>query len=237
MGRPALHVGCSVEGCGQAHRARGLCATHYNQQYQPNRHRKTVVQCTRCGAACEKERSGRKPFCSLACRDAWRTADSEGRAQMLSALVKARAAARSPSVLRRAAARRKLLKAAKGIKSWGVWTAGNCAHCGDYFVRHSTTLPTRWCSPRCRNAWKTRVHGLDGVDPREIFERDGWRCHLCGKLTDQTKIHPHPRAPTIDHLVPQSVGGGHDPANLATAHSLCNSIRRDQGTVQLALIG
>jgi len=70
-----------------------------------------------------------------------------------------------------------------------------------------------------------------------VFRRDGWRCHLCGKLTDRTKRHPHPNAPTIDHLIPRIDGGLDALENVATAHSWCNSYRRQFGTVQLLLIG
>lgn len=58
--------------CGKPSRARGLCATHYNQRHQPDRHRKGAVPCTLCGKACQKEPSKRRPFCSYQCRDDWR---------------------------------------------------------------------------------------------------------------------------------------------------------------------
>lgn len=49
---------------------------------------------------------------------------------------------------------------------------------------------------------------------RRLLERDGPDCWFCG-----TKMG---RDCTVEHLVPQSRGGGNDLANLVLAHSACN---------------
>ncbi|WP_227979969.1 HNH endonuclease [Nocardia spumae] len=68
--------------------------------------------------------------------------------------------------------------------------------------------------------------------------RDGYRCHICRRNTDRSKVVPHPKAPTIDHLIPLSLGGTHEPANVATACFLCNSRKGAIGAGdQLALLG
>ena len=55
---------CSIPGCDKAYRAKGLCSTHYNQQHQPDRHRKVRVPCAWCGTPVTKERTTkRKPTC------------------------------------------------------------------------------------------------------------------------------------------------------------------------------
>lgn len=69
----------------------------------------------------------------------------------------------------------------------------------------------------------------------DIFERDGFRCHLCGKRAG-TRPVPDPLAPTIDHLIPISAGGVDAPMNVATAHFLCNSKRGAHGIAQLRLV-
>jgi len=63
----------------------------------------------------------------------------------------------------------------------------------------------------------------------EVFEADGYRCHLCGKKTGPTKKVPHPKAPTIDHVVPLSKGGEHSMANCRTAHHGCNLAKGNRG--------
>lgn len=48
-----------------------------------------------------------------------------------------------------------------------------------------------------------------------IIQRDGGICHLCG----------HPGADTADHIIPWSLGGTDNPANLKAAHRHCNRVR------------
>jgi HNH endonuclease len=71
----------------------------------------------------------------------------------------------------------------------------------------------------------------------EIAERDHYRCGLCHKLVAMAKAIPHAKAPTIDHIVPLSVGGDDTKANVQLAHFLCNSRKHTGGSQQLKLIG
>lgn len=72
---------------------------------------------------------------------------------------------------------------------------------------------------------------------RDLGERDGWRCHLCGKSVSPKFRAPHRMSPTFDHLMPVSAGGTDAPENLALAHFGCNSRRQAAGEVQLLLFG
>ena len=70
---------CGVAGCSNAHRAKGLCSSHYNQQHQPNRHRKSTVPCSVCGTPVFRVvTSSRRPACSVACRSALSGHDGSG---------------------------------------------------------------------------------------------------------------------------------------------------------------
>jgi len=82
-----------------------------------------------------------------------------------------------------------------------------------------------------RRARERNAHRVERFDRAEIIERDGQRCHLCGKRVPLKDIH-------LDHLVPLSKGGAHAPDNIAVAHSTCN-LRRHAGKTpaQLRLIG
>lgn len=71
----------------------------------------------------------------------------------------------------------------------------------------------------------------------EIAARDRFRCQLCGGRVAMTKAVPHPKAPTIDHIVPVSEGGDDTRANVQLAHFVCNSVKGPRGSQQLALIG
>lgn len=86
---------------------------------------------------------------------------------------------------------------------------------------------------------RMRLSGVvvDIVDPDVVFERDGWRCHICHKSVDRRLSGRDRMGPTLDHLIPLSAGGEHSYANTALAHRSCNSSRGARGAVQLALIG
>jgi len=51
------------------------------------------------------------------------------------------------------------------------------------------------------------------------------------------QVVPHPKAPTVDHIVPVSEGGDDTRANVQLAHFVCNSVKGARGSQQLALIG
>lgn len=75
------------------------------------------------------------------------------------------------------------------------------------------------------------------IDRFAIAERDGWRCHICGKSIPKDSRAPDPKSLTLDHLVPISQGGPHTKDNVAAAHLRCN-IRRGAGRLpaQLRLV-
>ncbi len=75
---------------------------------------------------------------------------------------------------------------------------------------------------------RARKYGVEAVhvQPRDIFERDGWRCHICGRFVRRYGPSDHPMAATLDHIIPISEGGTHTPDNIKTAHRCCNT-RRD----------
>lgn len=71
----------------------------------------------------------------------------------------------------------------------------------------------------------------------EIRERDGNRCHLCRDKVS-AKPYPHPLSASLDHVVPLSRGGIHDPDNVKLAHLRCNVEKgAGGGNEQLLLIG
>jgi hypothetical protein len=73
------------------------------------------------------------------------------------------------------------------------------------------------------------------VSRRKIFDRDKWKCRLCGcrLLNSFTRIlgtrSVHPRSPTLDHVIPLAMGPGvcpgHIESNLQAACWECNTKR------------
>ena len=137
---------------------------------------------------------------------------------------------------RRRAARAKLRKAVRGTRTRIVWASGPCRHCGTQFVgRANGPGGACFCSDRCaaadtrgrRRAQKAGVKLTKGRRYR-VFERDEWRCQICGDPLNRDAIVPALDAPTIDHRVPLAAGGAHDESNWQAAHFYCNSVKRDQ---------
>ena len=76
------------------------------------------------------------------------------------------------------------------------------------------------------------------VNRRHVLDRDGWRCGICKRPIDKTLKHPHPMSPTLDHIVPMAVGGGHTYLNCQAAHFMCNVRKSSTGSGdQLMMIG
>lgn len=63
------------------------------------------------------------------------------------------------------------------------------------------------------------------ADRLAIYERDSWVCQICSLPVDVGSGFNDNFAPSLDHIIPRSLGGSDDPVNLRTAHRVCNSIR------------
>jgi hypothetical protein len=125
-------------------------------------------------------------------------------------------------------------RAAVGTKGRKTWVSKMCGRCGSQFLT-SRTEQTLYCTTTCRRTDKAsrrraREAGAPAIsaDTRiAVYLRDSWTCQLCGLPTDRKLRTPHPEAPTIDHVIPLAGGGSHVLANWQTAHSYCNSVKRD----------
>jgi hypothetical protein len=110
----------------------------------------------------------------------------------------------------------------------------------------SFPFPRRNCQACTRQIKRTRKRRRDALKRgaateaytlAEVAQRDRYRCGLCGKRVAMTKAVPHPKSPTIDHVLPLARGGDDTRANVQLAHFICNSTKCVGGTQQLALIG
>lgn len=129
-----------------------------------------------------------------------------------------------------------------------------CLHCSITYKPRAKTVgrDEHACSPECdkhvqkairhrikerRRSRKRNAYVAD-VNRLAIFNRDKWTCQLCGRKVDRKKVAPHPRSPSLDHIVPISRGGTHEPANVQLACFGCNSRKgaKPMGE-QLRLVG
>lgn len=112
-----------------------------------------------------------------------------------------------------------------------------CANCGELKTRMPTRGQTpRYCGKSCEQKAafyrrRARLLGafVEDINRLEVFLADGYRCHLCGLMTDRSKSYPHPKSPTVDHIVPLSKGGLHERSNCRTACARCNWAKQDRG--------
>ena len=77
-----------------------------------------------------------------------------------------------------------------------------------------------------RRAWKYAT-GYERFSPKEIYERDCWRCGVCRKAISRKLRHPNPLSVSLDHKISLSRGGCHSRRNTQAAHLLCN-IRKNR---------
>lgn len=120
-----------------------------------------------------------------------------------------------------------------------------CLTCGSEFVTKRITGVC--CSAACykkknrknnnkpSNARKrARLFGVEyePVNPTKVFERDGWRCQICGKQTPNSRRGTrYSNAPELDHRVPISKGGPHTYGNTQCTCRACNGSKSNLSSV------
>jgi hypothetical protein len=132
----------------------------------------------------------------------------------------------------------------------------NCCDCGSE-LNADTRYVKRCdaCKRKSRNHWKRiagktprkrcRRHGVPcdpAIKSRDVFERDGYKCQLCGcKCLAKFKVvndMPHPLSPTVDHIIAISLGiKGHTWDNVQCACWKCNVAKGAQAKGQMRLAG
>jgi Restriction endonuclease len=79
-----------------------------------------------------------------------------------------------------------------------------------------------------RRAQKVGV-GCENFDREEIFKRDGYVCQACKRKTRPEWDYNHSLFPTLDHIVPLSLGGAHTRANTQCLCRGCNNKKSNTG--------
>jgi 5-methylcytosine-specific restriction endonuclease McrA len=211
---------CSVDDCTKAHRAKGLCATHYNQQ-MPNRYRMHTVKCAWCGSDAEKYTAGGRyanSYCGGVCRDHARRGN-EGASQL------------------------PLDHWARWYGATSTWSApeskptfqvGRCSDCDTTIVEPARQTPSEYCSPLCtkrtqRRRRRAREHDAPGefttASVMRQYRRQGYACAYCKQPAG---------IPDPEHVVPLSRGGRNDMSNLVAACRACNTDKGDMTPTEWA---
>lgn len=219
---------CSQAGCEQGILGRGLCATHYSADWRSKKQHAKV--CAVCGSDFASSRRG-QVACSLKCVSVLGgkklRQQAEARRKANSQLVPYTGPKHTtPEVVH--------------VKTAHRLTSGICRVCETWFISAHLDVT---CSSQCAADYRqerrrihkarrlTRKRGAYVADVyrKKVYEADGYRCHICRRKTDPTKTAPHPKAPTIDHVIPLALGGTHEPLNCRTACFLCNCTKAHTG--------
>jgi hypothetical protein len=121
-----------------------------------------------------------------------------------------------------------------------------CRHCGKKFTSTYGLKRVAYCSVDCCNHHSRAISrryrraiergvGSERIDPLIVYERDGWRCGICGELVDKKLTYPDRASATLDHVLPLAKGGTHTYDNVQIAHAQCNSIKRDRYQEEVAI--
>ena len=90
---------------------------------------------------------------------------------------------------------------------------------------------------RKRRARKRNAHN-ETVYLQVIAQRDKYKCHICRRNVKMNLDNTDKYSPTMDHLIPLSLGGDHTYANIRLAHRTCNSSKGNRAVnEQLLLFG
>lgn len=115
-----------------------------------------------------------------------------------------------------------------------------CPECGKQFSPSYGDKRSTFCSKACCGRYsrrkqkrthrdyrsRARHHSVayEPIDPIKVFDRDRWRCQVCGcKTPKRLRGSTKPNAPELDHRVPMVLGGGHTWANVQCCCRQCNS--------------
>jgi 5-methylcytosine-specific restriction endonuclease McrA len=242
---------CGLDGCSRPHKAHGLCRFHWIRQRQgvpftqPRRavRGRQIKYCPWCWTLFNKKYSGgersQNRYCSKSC-----AAQHQGlisrEATQLKAIAKAWATPCKP--IYRASVRREI-QALKRIARYverPAFYRCNCKGCSVQVIRRSR-ITKALCTPCLRrkhrqtDSYKAgkRIHKAkrkvrmgvkaERIDPFKVFERDGWKCQLCGVDTPRSLRGSYEdSAPELDHIKPLALDGEHTWLNVQCACRKCN---------------
>ena len=218
---------CSVDGCGAKHDARGYCSGHYLRFAKYGDAMPDVPLQSRIPREgdCLLDDCAREVFARGMCwshyyRD-WRYGDHEaGRAiyESFSGL---------PCMVdgcgemsrRRGYCGRHYQQLAAGILGVDV---GVCIDCGGPIDLLETESQGRRRRPSHTGRCGGCKRPTNPTTVAALLVRDGDSCAICSKPVDMSLAYPDHMSPSVDHVIPLSVGGPNTPENCALAHLGCN---------------
>lgn len=258
--RDYVRLSCRMEACDGEHKAQGYCLRHY-RQWQRGGVKQDATNCAHCGEPFAPSMAGAM-YCSKRCKhQAWiaRNPDRHGEHRQTSGRkVSAFFAGHCSECGEAFTARRARKYCCSKCEGRARYVSlapemRTCPVCSREFVpADAASMQSRHCSPECVQQAKKRLHRIgksrrrarmrgvhaESVDPIKVFERDRWKCKLCGVKTPRAKRGTYePDAPELDHILPLAQGGEHTYRNVQCACRSCNGAKGGKPLGQLLLIG
>lgn len=231
--------------CGEVIESRGPQAQYCSGCIEPRKmqlntaRKKRYTKCKGCGSRFTKPQTS--SFCSRGCMGTY------GQRKQAAEIPKTCVACGEPFL----AFREQQQTCSRSCQQWHRLRPGvrrlriaECYTCQQPFETHRGNQ--RFCSNACTKAIseakrRAALYGnyVEPVSKIHVARRDKWTCQLCGKKVNSRLKGPHPMSPSIDHVIPVSLGGEHSHANTQLAHLICNIRKGDRMTqpVQLSLVG
>lgn len=189
------------------------------------------LTCACCGDAFTAKTN--RQFCSPACRSLFKGPSSE---------IPWRQCPECQTWMSRPGGRKFCSKECSGRQRYyqpkpPVVVTRSCPICEGQF--ESSNPVQKYCSKRCarrtpallaakrrskdvRRARQKQAPKVEAIYRTKVYARDGWICQLCMEPVDRDLKHPDPMSPSLDHILPLSLGGAHTMANVQLAHLACN---------------
>jgi hypothetical protein len=201
------------------------------------------IICVQCGASAVKYRTGGKParYCGNACKiAAYRSANPE-RHRLHRQTEQAKRIPKPKRIKTIKQPDPKLCRECGAIVPKWKQYCEPCAVAARLLVRERTKQTESFKAAKRKAKARRRAiergARAERFDPFEIFDRDGWRCHLCGIRTPKRLRGTYEdNAPELDHVVPLAAGGEHTRRNCACSCRRCNIAKADRPLGQLRLV-
>lgn len=248
---------CTMPGCDRKHLAKGMCKMHYNRvNRKPEPIRYIPRTCTECGVdyqgsrgalttmcpPCAKVKAIAKRVATLAAARAERQPKKYEQTKCKVSFIRCRQCgdlftSRSSNKIYCTNACLCAGNLADKRADYQVNLSKSCRDCSTDI----TGRPWSRLCPACKEAndrdahrvgqqrRRARLRGVEheAIRAREIYERDGWTCGICGLAVDPALTYPHKMSASLDHFIPIARGGSHTKGNVQCSHLHCNVLKGD----------
>lgn len=224
-------IACSVDGCERKFKGRGFCATHLSRfKIHGDPHKGAFVPRSTAPCLAEGCTLGgnmvkgycRKHYERVKANGSWRDEDQAFIPGVFDFCVHCGDPVPADGKLRRYCGRGCASAASRGYEIPPPFPCGVCGTEVDLRVR----LPTGRRRPRNTKtcvACKAPSHMRRHIP--SLIKRDGPDCKICGLAVDVSLKFPDNLSPSVDHIIPRSLGGLNDLENFRLAHLGCNARR------------